>query len=346
MADGIVGKKGVLWWQIERWVRHFKPTYLFLENVDRLLKSPTHQRGRDFAVMLSCLALLGYEVEWRVINAADYGFPQKRRRVFIVARHVSVVTEHVEPLGWLLKTGILAKSCPVATRMPLQTNLVLDERICSRLHRGGLALDPGAVSRDFNLTQDGQSVFRNAGYMRDGDVWSFDVEPRFTGRRLRLRDVLEPEPDVPDEYRVKGPELAKWKYLKGPKRERRVHPRTGFEYLYTEGGIPFPDPVNEPARTILTGEGGRTPSRFKHLIAPTGGRRYRRLTPTELERLNGFPDGWTDTGMPSGRRAFCMGNALVVGIVRRIGKQIVAIHSGLRKATVEKSRRGTAVARV
>ncbi len=62
--------------------------WLFLENVDRLLKSPASQRGRDFAVMLASLADLGYEVEWRVINAAEYGFPQKRRRVFIVGRYL------------------------------------------------------------------------------------------------------------------------------------------------------------------------------------------------------------------------------------------------------------------
>ena len=57
---------------------------LLLENVDRLLKSPSKQRGRDFAIMLSSLAKLGYAAEWRVINAADYGFPQRRRRIFIV----------------------------------------------------------------------------------------------------------------------------------------------------------------------------------------------------------------------------------------------------------------------
>jgi DNA (cytosine-5)-methyltransferase 1 len=123
-----------------------------------------------------------------------------------------------------------------------------------------------------------------------------------------------------------------------------VHPKTGFEYHYTEGAIPFPDPINQPARTILTGEGGRTPSRFKHLIGPSGRNRYRRLTPVELERLNGFPDNWTDTDMPEGRRAFCMGNALVVGVVERIGKQLAAYarasraHQSSRSASKKKNR--------
>ena len=69
-------------------------------------------------------------------------------------------------------------------------------------------------------------------------------------------------------------------------------------------------------------EGGTTPSRFKHLILTESGR-YRRLTPRELERLNGFPDDWTDTGMPDGRRAFMMGNALVVGLVERVAHSLV-----------------------
>ena len=83
-SKGLIGKKGVLWWSIHRILteKKNKPKYLFLENVDRLLKSPSTQRGRDFAIMLRSLSDLGYAVEWRVINAAEYGMPQRRRRVF------------------------------------------------------------------------------------------------------------------------------------------------------------------------------------------------------------------------------------------------------------------------
>ena len=61
-----------------------RPPFVLLENVDRLLKSPFTQRG-SFGFMLRCLADLGYGVEWRVINAADCGFPQKKRRTYIFA---------------------------------------------------------------------------------------------------------------------------------------------------------------------------------------------------------------------------------------------------------------------
>ena len=92
----------------------------------------------------------------------------------------------------------------------------------------------------------------------------------------------------------------------------------------------FPDLLTNPSRTILTGEGGTTPSRFKHIIKI--GDRYRRLTPVELERLNGFPDNWTkfdDQGkeLSDARRAFFMGNALVVGLIERVGKVLAELAS-------------------
>jgi DNA (cytosine-5)-methyltransferase 1 len=89
----------------------------------------------------------------------------------------------------------------------------------------------------------------------------------------------------------------------------------------------FPDLLTNPSRTILTAEGGNTPSRFKHIIKTKKG--FRRLTPVELERLNGFPDNWTRLNhkkelVPDSKRAFFMGNALVIGLVEKVGKVIAA----------------------
>ena len=88
-AQGIQGKKGALWWEIRDVVEAKRPKYILLENVDRLLKSPAKQRGRDFGIILRCLSDLGYAIEWRVINAAEYGCAQRRRRTFIFATHES-----------------------------------------------------------------------------------------------------------------------------------------------------------------------------------------------------------------------------------------------------------------
>lgn len=307
-ALGLQGKKGVLWWEIHRLLTMKRPRFLFLENVDRLLKSPATQRGRDFAVMLATLDNLGYEVEWRVVNAADYGFPQKRRRVYLIGR---LSAESPRDPGEVLYGGVLARALPVEPGPTLSASWV------SFPLYGG----PADITERFGATQGG-SPFRSAGYMAQRRVWTLDVTPAYDGPRQTLGDVLEPADAVPERFFVSDAQLRTWEYLKGAKREQRTHRESGTPYFYSEGPIPFPDRTDGPARTVLTGEGGATPSRFKHLIQAEDGR-YRRLTPRELERLNGFDDDWTDTGMLEGRRAFMMGNALVVGLVERVGAELI-----------------------
>jgi DNA (cytosine-5)-methyltransferase 1 len=155
--------------------------------------------------------------------------------------------------------------------------------------------------------------------MVDRKVWTRPVDVRSEEKQQTLGDVLVDDDSVPDEFFIPEGQLARWAYLKGPKSEPRVA-ASGHVYNYSEGGIAFPDPTDVPSRTILTGEGGTSPSRFKHVVR-TGDGRLRRLVPEELEALNGFPPGWTE-GMPDGRRAFMMGNALVVGLVAHIGGQL------------------------
>ncbi len=316
LAHGLVGKKGVLWWEIHRLLRlklaAGRPVkYLFLENVDRLIKSPSGQRGRDFAVMLASLADLGYEVEWRVVNAADYGFPQKRRRVFIIGR---LGRADGNPAEQLYSSGVLARALPLRPNEPFDWTPVPLDR------------DVKVVSDTFNLGPK-RTPFGNAGVMRisagvrSAAVWTTDVRPTWMGQRKVLADVLEPAEDVPAQFFVDGDDLEKWRFLKGAKSLTRISRATGLEYTYDEGSIPFPDHTDGPSRTILTGEGGATPSRFKHLIQAEDGQ-FRRLTPRELERLDGFPGDWT-TGMSDGKRAFMMGNALVVGLVERIADELI-----------------------
>jgi DNA (cytosine-5)-methyltransferase 1 len=162
---------------------------------------------------------------------------------------------------------------------------------------------------------------RISGTGRTPSVWTADIRSAFDGPRLTLADILEDDADVPAQFFVTAEDLPKWRFLKGRKSLTRISRSTGLEYTYDEGAIPFPDPITTPSRTILTGEGGATPSRFKHLIQTRDGR-FRRLTPRELERLNGFPGDWT-RGMSDGKRAFMMGNALVVGLVERVAQTLI-----------------------
>ena len=316
-SKGLRGRKGVLWWQIERILREKgdkAPRYLFLENVDRLLQSPAGQRGRDFAIMLASLSDLGYAVEWRVVNAADYGMPQKRRRVFFLGYKKG--TPEYEALNELkvkdvwIEEGLFAQAFPIGSTQGA---------VC---YEGKLKGSLKTLSTKFNAGPTGKlSPFANAGVMMDRQFSTIRVKPAWDEQRTLLGDILQPLKEVPKAYRIDKDDLPKWKYLKGAKREPRESSR-GYSYMFAEGALSFPDPLDSPSRTIITGEGGKAPSRTKHAIRQ--GRTLRRLTPVELERLNMFPDNHTALeNVPDGKRAFFMGNALVVGIIERVGSVLL-----------------------
>jgi DNA (cytosine-5)-methyltransferase 1 len=308
-SKGLVGKKGVLWWEILRLVEAHKPKFVFLENVDRLLKSPSTQRGRDFAIMLKTLGDAGYSIEWRIVNAADYGYPQRRIRVFIVATKILKKSKRPIPKEVIFDTGILARALPI-----LKTS--------EEIETIDLKQDADDLSLHFNKNAN-KSMFSNSGYFVDGIAYTVKTKAKISKNPFVLRDVLQSDSEVSEEFWVSENRLKEWQFLKGAKSIERVHKGSGATYQYAEGKMAFPDLLTNPSRTILTGEGGNTPSRFKHIIKTNNG--YRRLTPIELERLNGFPDDWTKFGndgrqIADGKRAFFMGNALVIGLIEKVGK--------------------------
>lgn len=350
-AKGLEGKKGVLWWNIHKMLKAKRPKYVFLENVDRLLKSPTDKRGRDFAIMLSTLWQLGYDVEWRVINAADYGMPQRRRRVYILAFYKDS-NIHIGRLDhWTMEDGVFAKRFPADMKgSPVELKISKDAAEITKHYRDG--------------------KFLNAGAMKGGKVWMSDFDASISEEEMKefskeyhlLGDVLDKNANgevksfiVDDKKKLKQPlkkaqredfeidekldregnvvilktEMDKWRYLKGKKAELRIT-SNNREFYYTEGPLSLIDSLDKPSRTIITSEGGAGASRFKHLIKQ--GNKYRRLLPKELERLNMFPDDHTKMGydpkidsdieITASKRAFFMGNALVIGVVEKVGQEI------------------------
>jgi len=309
-AQGIKGKKGVLWWDILDVVKTSKPKYVLLENVDRLLKSPSSQRGRDFGVMLKTLADLGYGVEWRVINAAEYGFAQRRRRVFIFAFHHSTkfyssIEKH-EPKKILGETGFFASEFTVVNEFVIKK--------VSLSYYGKVNIENLAdFSNHFKF------CFENSGILLDGNFHTTAVKPNME-RPITLLDILEKK-EVDSKYFLNG-SLEQWEYLKGSKRLERTKPN-GEKYYFSEGRMSFPDPLGLPARTILTSES--SVNRSSHVITDWVTGKLRLLTPIECERINGFPDDWTKTSMPEKFRYFVMGNALVVPLITKMGKRLVEI---------------------
>lgn len=301
--QGIHGKKGVLWWQIYETIIAKKPPFCLFENVDRLLKSPSTQRGRDFGVMLACLNEQGYAVEWRVVNAATYGAAQRRRRVFIFAYRNDTTyykaQQAISAEKIISKMGLFAKAFPISQMASLST--------------GFIGNDIAKVSDNFRFD------FCNAGYIIDSRVYTTKVT-EIEEHPILLRQILEK--NVHSQYYISDEKLPKWEYIKGAKKIPRVA-ANGHEYFFSEGPVAFPDPWDKPGRTMLTSE--TSLNRSTHVVEDPGTLRKRLITPREAERLQGFDDDWTATGMPERMRYFCMGNALVVPMITRMGKVLDVI---------------------
>ncbi len=350
-SKGLEGKKGVLWWDIRDILEAKGSPFVLLENVDRLIKSPAKQRGRDFGIILACFRDLGYTVEWRVINAAEYGFQQRRRRTFIFAyrddtnyaEKISKTTKYNvddsdekkrQSMGKLLnKKGFFAKSFPV---------IVADEK---KLRIEKLPEGIGDLSSSFVFD------FENTGVMKDGIIYTFKTLPAYDGEQITLGDIMEdgdvdssffiPEerlyytyPNIhhSDETKEKlsAEDRRTWQYIKGAKKIYRKA-ANGHEYVFSEGPVPMIDEYDKPARTMLTSEGGF--SRTTHIVKDKKTGKIRLLTPVEMERIQGFPSDWTKeclvdgeiVDMPVNKRRFMMGNALVVNLIQQMEKQLSGI---------------------
>ena len=303
---GIEGKKGVLWWQINDILVAKRPPFVLLENVDRLLKSPSKQRGQAFGIMLRCFYELGYSVEWRVINAAQYGHPQRRRRIFIFAyRNITKYHEKMEKHDYneiIFSKGIFAKRFPIEN---------LDHSIKKiNIKEYKDLLD---VSERFKAS------FGNSGYMVDGIIYTVKTVAK-ESKPITLKQILENEVD--DNLFLSETKVKQFSYLRNSKKVLRTRKNDGGTYFYSEGAMSPYDSLDLPGRTMLTSEG--TTNRSSHIIKDSKNNKLRFLSPIECERLNQFPDNWTQT-MDNRKRYFMMGNALVCGIVSKLGNEIYNI---------------------
>ena len=372
---GIKGEKGKLWVPIRNIFRDIRPRpkIILLENVQRLLNSPANQRGLNFALILQDLIKWGYDVEWKVINAADYGMPQQRSRVFLIAYRIPGSSSKKTSINGPEKFGItfpktkkrvekwlfgnegnwkVEQNSPFAKNFPSQ---------------GELSKKPQTLSEDLEDYTSKSSVFGNVGYAwryryggknpkkQEIRFWTTKAQPIYSGNRTTLGDILDK--NFTDKYEVDSSRINEWLYAKGNKNEFRIRKpdrenvdretlalydrcmnaeyenrkemwtlyRSRFLdevgpdkfYKYDEGTMGL-DQKSKPSRTVVTAEIGTSPSRMRHIFEESPGR-YRRLSPTETERLNMFPTDWTlIDGIKDSRRGFLMGNALVVGIIERL----------------------------
>ena len=297
---GIEGKKGVLFWDIARILKDKETPFFLLENVDRLLKSPSKQRGRDFGIMLRTLSDLGYNVEWRIINAADYGAAQRRRRIFIFGwKKTTKYNENIDYIGpkyLIAQVGVFARAFPI-------------EQEDSKYR----CIDLLQYEDTVDITKHFKAEFENSGIMINGKVWTRKVTPVYE-EPITIGEIREKRKGL-GKYILTGEKLKKFEYLRGGKKILRIRP-DGTEYYYSEGSMSEYDSLDLPGRTMLTSEG--SVNRSTHIIPDKETGKLRLLTPIEAERLQSFPDDWTNTGMPENRRYFMMGNALVTKVINRV----------------------------
>lgn len=298
---GIEGKKGVLFWEIKRILDNKKTPFVLLENVDRLLKSPAFQRGRDFGIMLRTFFDLDYNVEWRVINAADYGCAQKRRRIFIFAwknnlhYNKKIINESISEI--ILNKGFFSHSFP------------LNQNNSNKLKQTDIKTYDDTVQ----MTDNYSFLFENTGIMINGIAYTLKTEP-IKEEPITLGAIRE-KGIISEDLFLNHTQIKKFKELKGSKKKPRKKPN-GETYFYSEGSMCFPDDLNSPGRTMLTSESSI--NRSSHVIEDFQTHRLRFITPVEAERLQSFPDNWTNSGMTTKRRYFMMGNALVTKIINRL----------------------------
>ena len=261
--------------------------------------------------MLHCFNTAGYAVEWRIINAADYGFPQRRRRIYIFAYRKNTnyykKCSKIKPENIIFSDGLFAK------QFSINNSYFSNENTIQQYNLNGFK-DLVEVSNNF------KGQFENSGLMRNGIIYTTKVETILV-KQENLKNIVE-KGDVDEHYFLTPSEIEKYKYLRGSKKIKRTRPN-GEIYYYSEGSMSPYDSLDLPGRTMLTSEG--TTNRSTHIIQDVKTGKLRRLTPVECERLDMFPDNWTKTNMPEKRRYFMMGNALVCGVIRKIAQELSLI---------------------
>jgi DNA (cytosine-5)-methyltransferase 1 len=321
LRKGLDDPRGNLALTFVAMVDHYRPEWVIWENVPGVLSS---SGGRDFGSFLGALGQLGYGFAYRVLDAQYFGVPQRRRRVFVVAhssgdsRRAAEVLFEPESLrgdtpkgrktgqdtAQCLTTGTGCRYDPnTETLIPVMyENHPMDSRITGPVDPSPtVAARWGTGGGNTPLVQHTYRKSRRAQSVEDFETWVPDEVTNtlncFDLGDIRSVDIVVEHPA--HAFKIRGV----------------------WHYTGTNGGVPKPGTggsgcmgQDEKAYTIATSQD----QQIMHGMA------VRRLTPTECERLQGFPDGYTDImpETPDGPRYKALGNSMAVPVMRWIGGRI------------------------
>ena len=296
---GLAGERSGLWFEFARIIDELEPSWVVIENVPGLLSS---NGGRDLAVILSWLGNRGYGWTYRVLDAQYFGVPQRRRRVFIVAsfgseRAAEVLFERESSSGNFAQGGEAGQADPRTFVINLANgganqNNVKESQVSDTLDTWGTQ----AVA------------FSHKASTKRNMPIGIDITPTLETSHNSMT-VAYQSPYVMAHGQANA-EIVR----DGSPSLTRNHEAPIVWHNHQQDGTIRMQEKAMPTVSRHWGTGGNN--------VPFVG--VRRLTPLECERLQGFPDGWTD-GQSDTQRYKQLGNAVAVPVVEWIGRRIMAV---------------------
>lgn len=336
------GTRSGLFWELARLVADFRPRWVVLENVPGLLSS---RGGRDMGAVLGTLADLGYGYAYRVLDAQHFGVPQRRPRVVIVG-HLGApwgapAQVLLEPEGGSESPAQVGSARPGAAQRP--ENGIAGGGITPPLtaHHGlaNVGDEAFVTFQKVRRTGERDAPFDLTSATRAVDVVVSALTAHGVGTCGADDNQAQSGHIITFDPKAGGDRTSSGAFETG----------TGIAPVLS-GARPHAACISGSVAHALTAEGcdagedgsGRgMPIVASALTAGVSGRRQeddynlasegaevRRLTPLECERLQGYPDGWTD-GQADSPRYRQLGNSVAVPVFEWVARRLVAVDAAL-----------------
>ncbi len=341
---GFVDTRGTLFFEIERILAHKKPYGFILENVEGLVKHDVENKkdevGRTLKTIVEKLQALGYKVNWKVLNSADFGLPQARKRIFIVG----TLEEKIELNGFPVKRkkikSILEKGLPpMKSKFAdlLLQHFSLEELFGKSIkdkRGGGDNIHSWDIELKGRVTKEQAILLNKLFKERRKKQWSAEIGIDWMdGIPLTLAQIKTFH-DSPKLKEMLDDLVAK-KYLKFE------HPKSLVTENTLLGSKTFrlENPKLKPGYNIVSGKlsyeinkvldpDGITPTLvatdMARLVVPDG-KGLRRMTLREGLRLFGYPE-WFEMPVKMDEGFDLLGNTVAVKVVTAVAERLANVY--------------------
>lgn len=285
---GFNGNRSSLFFEAIRLIQELKPDYFIFENVKGLLH---HQQGKTFEIILQEISNIGYDGQWQLINSSWF-LPQNRERIYFVGYN---------------RTTIKSPPKVFPITRPNRCSLEIQSKTESKQQR--LLCEVSQNDRKDELLESGRISKRRFNTNKT-------IENKTTNKKSNKTNLKQLIGSVSQSYRVYGTNGSSTTLTANA---GGVGAKTGLYAIEKDN--------NEKTNEVNQNQQEESNKPNNQTISSKGtynGYNIRRLTPLECERLQGFPDGWTD-GISDTQRYKCLGNAVTVPVVEEIIRRLFNI---------------------